>query len=335
VRQASQIGGYQALKQGVLENLKRSPFQRLAGANPEERRLAVLLEASRDVVGWVFNHRHGVGYSIPYDWQGHTAHYFPDFVVRAKFGEIFHNFIIEVKGRLDDKDKEKARRGRRWCETLTENDVEPWHFLMLVENAALDREDITWWQTRAGHTVEDLHRRHEGLPLVPEPDAGHGGVRQVLHTVGADEPFQTALPVYDLAVQAGSWGSDVAPTVAGWARVPRRPLDIDMFVAQVVGHSMEPGIPEGAWGLFRSFAVGGQPSATGLDGRRVVARLSSDADPETGAYTLKRWKVTKVGAGGEVLEVTLRPDNKALAPIVVTPEAGDVRVVAEYLETVG
>lgn len=29
----------------------------------------------------------------------------------------------EVKGRLDDKDKAKALRGRRWCEILTENDV--------------------------------------------------------------------------------------------------------------------------------------------------------------------------------------------------------------------
>lgn len=28
-----------------------------------------------------------------------------------------------------------------------------------------------------------------------------------------------------------------------------------------------------------------------LDGRRVVARLESQADPETGVYTLKRWKV--------------------------------------------
>jgi len=251
VRQASQINGYQALKQGVLEHLKKSPFQRLAGANPEERRLAVLLEASRDVAGWVFNHRHGVGYSIPYDWQGHTAHYFPDFVVRAKFGVVFHNFIIEVKGRLDDKDKEKARRGRRWCEILTENDVEPWHFLMLVENTALNREDITWWQTRSGHAIEDLFRRHEGLSLVPEPGAAHIGVQEVLPTIGADEQFRSALPVYDLAVKVGSWGSNIVPYVTGWFRVTRRPLDTDMFVAQVVGHSMEPGIPDGARGLFR------------------------------------------------------------------------------------
>jgi type III restriction enzyme len=141
VRHVSQINGYQAVRRNVLEHLTKSPFQRLAGTNPEERRLAVLLEDSKDVVGWVFNHRYGIGYSIPYDWQGHTAHYFPDFVVRAKFGEIFHNLVVEVKGRLDDKDKEKAKRGRRWCEILTENDIEPWHFLMLAAQLSLhDRE---------------------------------------------------------------------------------------------------------------------------------------------------------------------------------------------------
>lgn len=334
VRLASQIGGYQALKQNVLDQLKKSSFQRLAGTNPEERRLAVLLEASRDVVGWVFNHRHGVGYSIPYDWQGHTAHYFPDFVVRAKFGEVFHNCIIEVKGRLDDKDKEKARRGRRWCEILTENDVEPWHFIMPVENEALDREDITWWQAQSVRTLEDLLRRHEGLDLVPEPGASQAGIQQVVPTVGADEQFQTALPVYDLAVKAASWGSDMLPELVGWARLSRRPLDTAMFVAQVVGHSMEPGITDGAWGLFRSFPADGQLSPMALDCRRVVARLPSNADPETGAYTLKRWRVTKVRAG-EVLEVTLRPDNKALLPIIVAPATGDIRVVAEYLDTLG
>jgi hypothetical protein len=63
--------------------------------------------------------------------------------------------------------------------------------------------------------------------------------------------------------------------------------------------------------------------------------LPSRSDPETGAYTLKRWKVTKLGTGGEVLEITLRPDNRDNQPLVVKPSDGDLRVVAEYLETVG
>ncbi len=144
-----------------------------------------------------------------------------------------------------------------------------------------------------------------------------------------------SLPVYDLGDKAAGWGSDAIPSVIGWVRVSRRPLETDMFVAKVVGHSMEPGISGGAWGLFRSFASGDQPSAIGLDERRVVARLTSEADSETGPYVLRRWKVTKVGAGGKVLEVTLRPDNRVLKPLVINPTDGDAPVVAEFLETVG
>ena len=177
-------------------------------------------------------------------------------------------------------------------------------------------------------------RRHEDLALIPDPGAAPAGIPQVLSTVGADEQFQAALPVYDLAVKAASWGSDAIPSVMGWVRVARRPLEADMFVAQVVGHSMEPGISGGAWGLFRSFAGGDQPSAMGLDERRVVARLTSEVDSETGAYVLRRWKVTKVGSGGEALEVNLRPDNRALKSLVIDPTEG-AAVVAEFLETVG
>jgi hypothetical protein len=80
-------------------------------------------------------------------------------------------------------------------------------------------------------------------------------MKQVVPSVDRDEEFQTAVPAYDLAVKAGTWGTEVEPEVVGWARLVRRPLELGMFVAQVVGHSMEPGIPDGAWGLFRSFPL--------------------------------------------------------------------------------
>ena len=143
-----------------------------------------------------------------------------------------------MKGRLDDKDKEKARRGRRWCELLTENDTEPWHYVMLFENRALKREDITWWQSLGTQTIEDLLRHHEGLSLIPDPEGPSSGIQTVLASVGADEQYQEALPVYDLDVMAGQFGNEVAPVGSGWVRVARRPLDENMFVARVVGHSM-------------------------------------------------------------------------------------------------
>lgn len=57
---------------------------------------------------------------------------------------------------------------------------------------------------------------------------------------------------------------------------------------------MEEAIPDGSWGLFRLFGDGAVPSATALDGKRVIVQLREEADPETGGqYTLKRWRVTK------------------------------------------
>jgi len=35
--------------------------------------------------------------------QGLLSHYYPDFIARARIGEVFHNFIIEVKGRYDER----------------------------------------------------------------------------------------------------------------------------------------------------------------------------------------------------------------------------------------
>ncbi|MGB8930821.1 MAG: hypothetical protein WCC48_06180 [Anaeromyxobacteraceae bacterium] len=184
-RKASGIGGYQALKQNVLDQLQKSPFQRAATANADELRVAALVEGAKDVVGWVYNHRTGVGYSIPYMWQGRSARYFPDFIARAKWGTVFHNFIIEVKGRLDDKDKEKARRGQHWCEILTEHDTEPWHYLMLIESGDSGRQDIGCWESAASKSIEDLFRRHERLPLFPQPDAQGLQIADLVEGCGA------------------------------------------------------------------------------------------------------------------------------------------------------
>lgn len=338
-RRAAEIRGYQALKKNVLPNLKKSAFTSAAFDSADELRVAALLDQAEDVVGWLYNHRSGVGYSIEYDWQGYTSRYFPDFIVRAKIGEVFHNFIIEVKGRLDDRDKVKARRGRRYCELLTEYDSEPWHYLLLIENPSDDRKDITWWEQRSTHEIAHLLRHHEGLPLVPkgasQPPAGPS--LTVLESVPDGEKYQTAVPVYDLAVAAGGFSSEQAPVPLGWARVhSSRHLDKRTFVARVVGRSMEDGVPDGSMGLFRMFPAGSAPSGAALDGRRVVVQFREETDPETGGrYTLKRWKVTKFTGDGGVQEVELRPDNPDFKPKTFTPKDGDIRIVAEFLEVVG
>jgi hypothetical protein len=108
-----------------------------------------------------------------------------------------------------------------------------------------------------------------------------------------------------------------------------------MFVARVVGRSMEPGIRDGSWCLFRQF-TGDAPPPVGLDGRRVIAQLRTVTDPDTGgAYTLKRWRVAARATDGSVEAIDLLRDNRSFQPLHLTPSDGDLRVVAEFLEVVG
>jgi phage repressor protein C with HTH and peptisase S24 domain len=336
-RRASEIENYQAAKKNVLKNLKKTVFQSAAFDSADEKRVAILLEGAKDIVGWVYNHRSGVGYSIPYDWQGYTAQYYPDFIARAEFEGTPHNFIIEVKGRIDDRDKAKARRGQRYSELLTEHDREPWHYLLLLENKSEGRRDISAWEEASSTKIVHVLRRHESLPLYPE--AGSQPLPSLTYSVQpeprAEDKFETRLPVYELAVAAGTFGDSQIPEPAGWMQVRlSRRLDQRMFVAKVAGRSMEAGIPDGSWGVFRMFQV--PPTATALDGRRVVVQLRDETDPETGGrYTLKRWKVLKFAEDGSADEIELRPDNPAYSATRYTAaNEEELRPVAEFLELV-
>lgn len=336
VRQSADLESYQAINKYVIPHTQRSTFIQTAVSNDDELRVALLIDRCEDVNGWVYNHRRGVGYSIDYDWQGRTAQYHPDFIVRARIGEVFHNFIIEVKGRFDARDKEKARRGKRYCELLTEWDEEPWHYVLLLENKPAGRTDITWWQGRSVTRIADLLQRHESLPVLPDEEGKAIPELTVVADVPDEQKFHDALPVLDLNAVAGGFSESRAVEHSGWARVhTQRGLDRTMFVARVSGRSMEDGIPDGSWCIFRTFSAG-VPSAKLLDGRRVVVQLRDNADPETGGqYTLKRWRVVKARPDGWVEEVELRPDNPSFKPIRMRAVDGEIRAVAEFLEVIG
>jgi SOS-response transcriptional repressor LexA len=110
-----------------------------------------------------------------------------------------------------------------------------------------------------------------------------------------------------------------------------RRLRKGMFVAQVLGKSMEPMIPDGAYCLFCSQVEGTR------QGRTVVVLLRDTTDPETGQrFTVKRYESEKaVSEDGtwRHIKVLLKPVNKDFNPIELTCEdEGSVVVVAEMLE---
>lgn len=155
-RLASELGPYQAVREHVLEGPSRTVFTRAAFDSADELRAAVLLDACPEVLGWLYNHRSGVSYTIEYDWRGYRCQYYPDFLVRAHLGGRVHNLLVEVKGRMDDRDRAKINAGRRAAALLGRHDLEPWHFLLLLENASHARKDLTWWESMSSASLAQV-----------------------------------------------------------------------------------------------------------------------------------------------------------------------------------
>jgi ATP-dependent helicase YprA (DUF1998 family) len=149
--------------------------------------------------------------------------------------------------------------------------------------------------------------------------------------------YVTCVPLVPLAAAAGLFGEqrDASPQEWDWVEVDtHRRLQPGMFVSQVVGKSMEPGIRDGAYCLFAG------PVAGTRQGRTVLVQLHDATDPETGGrYTVKRYeseKVTSADGTWRHLKVTLRPTNPEFQPIELTNEDEDtVLVIAELLEVLG
>lgn len=142
------------------------------------------------------------------------------------------------------------------------------------------------------------------------------------------------LPVYDLQAVATTFGEQPTPSVRGWKPMSGRKYGSDMFIAQVVGKSMEPTIPDGSFCLFR-FERGGS-----RNGLVVLVESRLVKDPETHqSFTIKRYHSDKQNLGnGEWRhkKIVLSPDNKDFHDIVLKDITGeDFRVVAEFIEVLG
>jgi len=139
------------------------------------------------------------------------------------------------------------------------------------------------------------------------------------------------IPIYDLAVAATAFKEQPTPKTKGWKPMPEgRHLKDDMFIAQVVGKSMESTIPDGSWCLFR-FERGGS-----RNGLAVLVESRMVSDPETHqSFTIKRYHSEKENLGGGQWmhkKIILSPDNKNFEDIVLeNVSEDDFRVVAEFV----
>lgn len=146
------------------------------------------------------------------------------------------------------------------------------------------------------------------------------------------DKYSSHLPVYSLQAVATAFSEEQKPELLGWKKIDaRKKLDKHMFVAQVVGRSMEPTISDGSYCIFR-FDQGGS-----RNGKVVLVESRQVTDPETNQkFTVKRYHSEKEKLEGDQWrhkEIVLSSDNKEFKDIILEDLSGDdFHVVAEFIE---
>jgi phage repressor protein C with HTH and peptisase S24 domain len=137
--------------------------------------------------------------------------------------------------------------------------------------------------------------------------------------------FVTHLPRYSLAVAAGRFLENREVSAEGWEEAPPDlKITPQMFVARIVGRSMEPKIPDGSLCVFRHGVTGSR------QGRLVlVERMGAGANDR---YTVKRYRSEKrqTEEGWSHARITLEPLNPEFESWDLAAEE-DFRVIAEFV----
>jgi type III restriction enzyme len=286
-----------------------------------ERQAIDVFEDSEVVKSYTPNMRK-LGFQIHYDYQDAICHYEPDFVIRLINGTML---ILEIKGKAGelhepDRVNAKSQAARKW--------------VAAVNNAK-----------RHGTWDYQICREIPALAATLQELAGALPLARVLPFRSVRNPtdeqrFKTCVPLTTLRAAAGYW-SEEQMSIEGIESIANDWIEYDtntrfkpgMFVARVVGDSMEPLIPANSYCLFRT------PVAGTRQGRKLLVWHKGITDSDTGGqYTVKVYESEKAVTEGEWQHkrITLKPLNANYKPIELTPnQEGDVRVLAEFVEVVG
>lgn len=192
-------------------------------------------------------------------------------------------------------------------------------------------------RTRLGTTANAANADVGNVAVAPVPEPHEDNVVPLRRISNGERAAGVpAVPVIDLRFAAGAFSTAQAleKGATDWVALPDwvSPQP-GLFVAQVLGESMNRRIPNGAWCLFRA-----NPAGT-REGKVVVVQHRDIADPENGGrYTIKVYSSVKVVAedgGWRHRRITLRPDSTlpGFEPIVIEQSEGEEElvVVAEML----
>lgn len=230
-------------------------------------------------------------------------------------GELFHKLMpdwekvagpedVELLSRLDEDFQSKIREmgGAQFLSSLEDTLS---NSLLLTERQAVSVSDF--------ETALDR--------LFAEHVVGRG--REKAKVI----PFVTHLPLFSLRAAATKFGEDAEVEEEGWVEAPSRlRLSEDMFVARVVGRSMEPRIPDGSLCIFRARVVGSR------QGKLLLVEMRGTTDTSA-RYTIKRYSSVKTSAGEEEWQhssIRLEPLNPEFEAFELGE--GQFRVLGEFVQ---
>ena len=226
----------------------------------------------------------------------------------------------------------KDRKGR----SLSDEDIAHYQKIVVALNETL----------RIMAEIDEVIEAHGGWPDAFQTGseagtASEGATKVIPFRPRKVEPapekrYVTCVPLVPLKAAAGAFSNPQYIEDDGfpWVEVAsRHRLRKGMFVAQVVGKSMEPTIPDAAWCLFRAPVEGTR------QGKIVLVQLRDAIDPDTDQrYTVKRYQSEKAEAGDSWrhVKITLKPVNPDFEPIVLTgADDGELQVIAELVDVLG
>ncbi len=272
------------------------------------------------------------------------AMYEPDFVVEATDVK----YLVEVK-RPDqlsaDDVVEKADAASVWCKHATQHaspDGRPWRYLLLPADVILENRSLK--------ILANEHEYRTAVSTLPSAEPAGAKVLPFRLIRGGEViPFVNAVPKYDLKIAAGRFSAeqvvDGVPQVGEvtnpegyeWAALEGRTKPArGLFVAQVVGESMNKRIPNGAWCVWRLHPAGSR------QGKVVLAMHRDIQDPDLGAgFTVKVYESEKEDlddGSWQHSRIVLKPlsTDPSFKPIVLEGlQDGDLVIVAEMVEVLG
>ncbi len=249
-----------------------------------------------------------------------------DQAIRAKLDSLHYEIVVVRSFELDDKDA-VVRAIARVAK-----------YLVGKEKQREVKDDTTWFELANQESAPVVELTEIGLieprPAVLLVETVPPGLRIVVPTL--DQRYVNCVPVIPLKIAAGSFSETqtIDDNDCTWVALSGRTQPSQgLFVAQVVGESMNRRIPNGAWCLWRA-----SPGGT-RQGKIVLAQHRDILDPELGGrYTVKLYDSDKIPSedGGWVHSVVrLKPDSTdpSFETIILESlEEGELTIVAELVE---